>query len=217
MRYLIFICVSLILIGGTIADVQNNKHKENKANVLNDKDSSLKPYKLISVIESRRNENIECTWQAVKGGPCPPYVIYYDQAQSDTLKLHIKNGKLYQGKDLFDTSDGDTAHTYRHVALIVMNANGEIYASNQNKRFLFHHSSILGGRDLAFAGEIQVEQGVITNLTNCSGHYRPKFYMTYQILDSLVEKGYLNKIPVNKCHPRFIDLDYNDIPTKEEN
>jgi hypothetical protein len=54
-----------------------------------------------------------------------------------------------------------------------MDENGHIYASKTHKVGEFHHSSLGGGKPVAGAGEITVKNGVPTEISNGSGHYRP--------------------------------------------
>lgn len=164
-------------------------------------------YKAIKLQSKYANENAACTWQQT-GGQCPPFVVYYTDSQSATLALYVQNGKLYQGNALFDTSKADASHSLAHTSIFVMDLNGNVYASKQFKVFLFHHSSILAGRDVAFAGEMQVENGVIKKVTNCSGHYLPPITLAQQLVDSLKKQGYAGDIKVDDCKPTLMDLNH---------
>lgn len=169
-------------------------------------------YQPIKLQAKYNNENAACSWQpAVK---CPPYVTYFTDSQSATLALTVNKGKLYQGNGLFDTSGADASHSLEHTSIFVMDLHGVIYASKQFKPYMFHHSTILAGRDVAFAGEMQVVKGIIKKVTNCSGHYIPKIELAKQLKDSLNRQGYTEEVSVDECKPRFFDFNYNELTSE---
>jgi hypothetical protein len=168
--------------------------------------SATENYKPIKLQSRYVNENAACVWQSKD--KCAPYVTYYTESQSASLAISVSGGKLYQGNALFDTTKADISHSKVPVAIFVMDVNGGIYASKQFKVYMFHHSSILAGRDVAFAGEIQVEQGVIKKITNCSGHYQPDISFAKQLIDSLNRQGYSAPLSVEPCN----SLLYGDLP-----
>lgn len=53
----------------------------------------------------------------------------------------------------------------------------------------FHHSSFLAGGDVAGAGELVVENGELTLITDQSGHYQPTQAMTAQVVQHLRSLG----------------------------
>ena len=53
-----------------------------------------------------------------------------------------------------------------------MDPEGEIYVSRHSVG-KFHHSSFLSGDPVAAAGEVVVKNGLITKVTDKSGHYQP--------------------------------------------
>ncbi|HMQ34889.1 MAG TPA: hypothetical protein PKD53_29485, partial [Chloroflexaceae bacterium] len=87
-------------------------------------------------------------------------------------------------------------------AIFVLSADGTIYAADQGaevkkglRRFgkkvksLFHHSSFLAGEPVAAAGELEFKEGVLTKVTDISGHYRPGLVFTRQILKKFQDDG----------------------------
>jgi len=121
-------------------------------------------------------------WQGLSGGAL---VKYLSPAQRDKLKLHFKDGRVYTNKgELFDTLDADGGR-----AIFVMDENGNFYASNSHSVGSFHHSSIMAGKPVAAAGELDVTEGVITTISNRSGHYRPSHDHSMQAVKELREKG----------------------------
>jgi hypothetical protein len=89
----------------------------------------------------------------------------------------------------FDTADAVNFEG-KSSAIFVMNSKGEIFASKQQAIGQFHHSSLAGGEDVAAAGEISVSNGIIVDISNASGHYRPSNFQTMQAVDSLQKQGY---------------------------
>lgn len=171
--------------------------------------SATEPYQPIKLQPKYVNENASCSWQPA--GQCAPYVVYFTESQSASLALSVSGGKLYQGSTLFDTSGADPSHSILHTSIFVMDMNGVVYASKQNKHYLLHHSSLLAGRDVAFAGEMEVVKGVITRVTNCSGHYMPNISYAKQLTESLQKQGYSVPVKVESCSPKYFDLNYNEI------
>ncbi len=115
-------------------------------------------------------------------------VEYLNEAGRAEKLLTVKDGKLYgaDGK-LFDTSEASAIFSDR--AIYVMDENGNFYASLRQERGVFHHSSILAGKPVAGAGEIEVARGEIQYINRSSGHYRPTPEMLQQTVDELRVKG----------------------------
>jgi hypothetical protein len=55
--------------------------------------------------------------------------------------------------------------------------------------FPFHHSSFLAGGDVAGAGEMKVHEGLLSMISNASGHYRPGSKQVMQTLKQLQGSG----------------------------
>jgi len=82
-----------------------------------------------------------------------------------------------------------TTHDGAPRAIFVMDANGDLYASNYQEPGAFHHSSLAAGQPVAAAGELVIENGRLIEITNRSGHYCPAPSYTEQALASLRAKG----------------------------
>jgi hypothetical protein len=54
-----------------------------------------------------------------------------------------------------------------------------------------HHSSPLAGGAVAGAGEVELEQGRVSRISNVSGHYRPEFVQMAQTVEHLMRQGAL--------------------------
>lgn len=162
-------------------------------------------YETVGLYRYFKGENLACVWQ---WDNCPPYVIYYDIESRAAIELHVKNNKVYTsvGK-LFDTSYASMCHS-GSKAIFVMEPAGRIYASNQHPVLLLHHSSFIGGHQVAAAGEIEVYDGVIKSISSCSGHYRPSINVTKQVVQSLKIKGYDKDFKLIDCSRRALLIDF---------
>lgn len=79
------------------------------------------------------------------------------------------------------------------IFIFVMNEDGELHVADEGKESKdnekFHHSSFLGGKPVAAAGEIQFSSGTVTRISNASGHYQPDLSYMYQALLELRSQG----------------------------
>ncbi len=72
--------------------------------------------------------------------------------------------------------------------------------SGESTQERFHHSSFLGGEDVAGAGEMQVRDGQVELVSDTSGHYRPGSKQMMQAVQQL-EK---NNVPVEQLGVEFV-------------
>jgi len=70
-----------------------------------------------------------------------------------------------------------------------MDAEGNFWASRYHAANDFHHSSLIGGGPVAFAGEFTVTGGVVTWVSNRSGHYPNPASHLARALHSLRRQG----------------------------
>lgn len=121
-----------------------------------------------------------------------PGVRYLDDAGREKLRITIRDGLVYDAKgNLFDTRAGVSAFGPANGgrAIFVMDGNGNLYASLEQRAGEFHHSSFFGGREVAAAGELEVRDGRMQMITDHSGHYAPGRSRTQQVLDQLASQG----------------------------
>jgi hypothetical protein len=105
-------------------------------------------------------------------------------------RAHVgPDGKLY-GPDgrLLDSSAART-HDGRGNSIYVMDRNGNLYVANYQNVGTHHHSSFLSGDDVAGAGEIYIQNGVVRYLDRSSGHYKPLPEHLEQVVDQLRRQG----------------------------
>ncbi len=121
-----------------------------------------------------------------------PGVRYLDDVEREAYRITIHDGLLYNAQgNLFDTANGISAFgpDSNGRAIFVMDEHGNLYASTFQRYRHFHHSSLLGGGDVAAAGELAVLDGEVVLLTDRSGHYMPDRSQTQQFLDQLASQG----------------------------
>lgn len=120
----------------------------------------------------------------------PKKVKYLTNAERAKLKLEFKDGKVFDSEgNLYDTSDAGTFFSGKGKSIFVMDSQGNIFASKYQAVGEFHHSSILGGEPVSGAGEIAVKDGVITEISNRSGHYQPDQITNSQVIDQVGSQG----------------------------
>jgi hypothetical protein len=151
-------------------------------------------------------------WANRRFGPkMAPYMVYLESEDAEKLKLGVLDGKLVIWDEdryrPFDTTGADTTEFSKGqpTAIYVISADGQIYASRQNKVGLFQHSSILNSQAVAGAGEMTVVNGVIQTANNASGHFRiPGATAMKQLEESLERQEY-------KANFSWISYDEDDL------
>lgn len=114
---------------------------------------------------------------------------YFGAAERATLRVSVRNGKLWHpdGRPV-DTSNMRTFFSGSGRAIYVMDLHGDIFLSQQQLHKV-HHSSILAGEPVGCAGEIQVNNGTVTFVSNKSGHYWPTGAQFDAFLQELENRG----------------------------
>jgi uncharacterized Zn-binding protein involved in type VI secretion len=160
-----------------------------------------KPLKPKSLEPEYKNENIleevvqGRTWIPIgKDGPKGGPVKYLSDTERAAEKLIVKRDvdgvvKLFKADGTpFDTSKAVNARGGPR-AIYVMDTNGNLYASNYQKVWEYHHSTLGQGKDVAGAGNIEVQNGVVKYIDRGSGHYKPHPEHLQQTVDELRLKG----------------------------
>ncbi|MGN9788968.1 hypothetical protein ACTMTF_46770 [Nonomuraea sp. ZG12] len=118
-------------------------------------------------------------------------VRYLTPEALERRRLVVHDGRLHDitGKP-FDTED---AHSHWAPgggrAIFVMDRYGNLYAEKEHVVGEFHHSSFLSGGRVTGAGDIEVENGVLTAISRHSGHYRPKPEDLDRVIGALKRAG----------------------------
>jgi hypothetical protein len=77
----------------------------------------------------------------------------------------------------------------RPVSLFVMDGSGQFHVT-QGEFEVTHHSSMIGARNVAAAGEIAMEDGQPVYLSDVSGHFRMPHAQTWQAVKQLQLDGF---------------------------
>ncbi len=87
--------------------------------------------------------------------------------------------------------------TGRVIDTFVTRGEAEERAKNSGGRLQVaqtHHSTLVQGENVSGAGTIKIERGKVTQISNISGHYMPRFEHLLQTVESLLQSGViLNK------------------------
>jgi hypothetical protein len=117
--------------------------------------------------------------------------IYYDSEARQAGKevIVIGNRLLYaETRKPVDTGRMVSHFAGPGNAIYVMSSTGRLYLASHSVG-VYHHSSLLAGAPVACAGEIRVTNGLISYLSNKSGHYVPQQINFFQVLGMLQECG----------------------------
>lgn len=117
-------------------------------------------------------------------------VKYLNKEERARLKVTIRGGKVFDadGKP-FETRQASTAFKVdKGRAIFVMDAQGSIYISNEQTKGKFHHTSFFAGQPVAAAGDIRIEDGIITAISRKSGHYHPTPEQLNQVVQQLADQ-----------------------------
>jgi hypothetical protein len=112
------------------------------------------------------------------------------RAADGSARVVVDDGRLYRAQTRLPL-DTRSASNFRGQAraIFVQDAHGNLYVSLKQGVGKVHHSSILGGRPVANAGELEVIDGVPALLNRASGHYEPSLVNQQDGIASLVEQG----------------------------
>lgn len=126
-------------------------------------------------------------------------VIHYDSVlERELTRISVLGGVFRYTKTnkLLDTTKMTTSLTDvdrervmgNRKAMYVMSAQGNFHVGTQviGQR---HHSTLLGGGNVACAGEMEVQNGTLLSISNDSGHYQPDIDHFLQVLHQLVIKN----------------------------
>ena len=123
-------------------------------------------------------------------------LVKYDDKPEDQEKTRVefRGGKLFRSRPSdpknaeVDTTESVTHQSGPGFEIFAVDAKNEIHMAS-HKIGKYHHSSLLAGGNVAMAGEMKVEKGKITYLSNKSGHYVPGAEALVQFLHFLDKDG----------------------------
>ncbi len=139
-------------------------------------------------LETARREDLPIQENGALG-PIGDRLVDYDEdgAAQERTVVKVGAGKLWrndEAKSPVDTTDSVTHHTGPGAEIFVVGLGGDIHMAS-HRIGKFHHSSLLGGKPVAMAGEIKATQGKINWISNKSGHYLPTVLQLQQFLHHL--------------------------------
>ncbi|EQC47174.1 hypothetical protein [Bacteriovorax sp. Seq25_V] len=108
----------------------------------------------------------------------------------EPYRAFIKDGKLYasNGK-LFNSSTTMLDKEFTLRTTFVIDKNGRLFLHPKPDVGRIHHSTIVGGEDVLSAGELIVKDGVVLEIFNRSGHYKPEDVHFYQGIYLMMKEG----------------------------
>lgn len=127
-------------------------------------------------------------------------VRYLSASEQQAYKVTVRDGKIYdaQGKLFDSTSKLPFARQGDHQAIFVLSDEGDLFATTQQMMGHFHHSTFVGGKPVAGAGEMRVKEGVLKHISpDESGHYKPGPELTRQVAEFLKKGGVaIDEVPM---------------------
>lgn len=127
-------------------------------------------------------------------------VLYATETERQKYELTFKDGYVYRGGELFDTSSykGKTPG----LGAYVVSPEGKFYAL-EHKTGEKHHSTMLAGERVVCAGMMKVVGGKIVSIDNKSGHYRPTESSLHNAVQTLPKDCFATTGTVNTSRMRF--------------
>lgn len=103
-------------------------------------------------------------------------------------RLNDAQNRPAEGRQLYVMSAGTgemmVAKEYEHKDSVI-----EVDGKNIRRDEYTHHSSILGGGDVAGGGMVELSGGKVEKISNVSGHYKPQFVHLLQVVEELLKSG----------------------------
>lgn len=118
-------------------------------------------------------------------------LVEYDKDSVSQAKTNvtISGGTLTRSTgEVVDTKDSVTFQKGLGWEIFVMGPGGNLHMAS-HKIGKYHHSSLLGGGNVAAAGMMRVSGGTIQELNNHSGHYAPQEQHIRQAVRQLQKQG----------------------------
>ena len=167
----------------SLADVKTN-HKVQEVHDPAVEVAAVRSYKTKDMMIKYKGEHLDGNEQWKYVSP-DAKVKYLTPEELGRTKLIFRDGKAYDAKgNLFDTSSAPGGR-----AIFVMDAQGDFYASDKAREGYFHHSSFLSGNPVAAAGELESTEGILTAVSDRSGHYQPVPELMENAMKELEGKG----------------------------
>lgn len=119
--------------------------------------------------------------------PGKTYYLKTDKRR-EPYRGFIRDGKLYDSKgDLFSSNLSEDGEVLR--SNFVIDKNGNLFLHPRPEAGKIHHSTLVAGEDVFSAGELVVKDGVVLEIINRSGHYKPDEVHFYQGIYLMMKNG----------------------------
>lgn len=119
-------------------------------------------------------------------------VDYFDDAKRERLKTEIKDGLIKYALTNEEVSTNTDDNELSHY-ICALSLDKELFIidhmSVDGNGAAIHHSSLLSGAPVLFAGELKIHQGQLSEITMRSGHYKPKESDLRKLLSFLHLRG----------------------------
>lgn len=113
-------------------------------------------------------------------------VQYFSKEEANFYKIDLSKGRIVQnGNNYFTDMTRARPHT-----IYILDIEDNLYLCDCNAINEIHHSSFTQGKAVKAAGEMYIHDGVILELNNLSGHYRPSEQSLNYLIDTIEENGY---------------------------
>ena len=125
-----------------------------------------------------------------------PYYVRYleDASKRSQFVMQVRDGRIYQQGRLFSNSF-DRHGLNIQKSIFVLSQDNQVYFAQKYKPNIFHHSSLVSGESVKFAGEVVILDGEIIAISNRSGHYLPD-ESGYEVFKrELKNMGYSGQFP----------------------
>ena len=115
---------------------------------------------------------------------------FYNEEERELFHVLIRKGTFIQDDKYVDTGES-FSHGKKGFAAFTINVHGELslFQHIDFEKTKIGHSTMNAGVPVFAAGELRIERGVITGITDYSGHYRPSLYNTYKALEYFKSQG----------------------------
>ena len=117
--------------------------------------------------------------------------------EASQLKVNMSKSECYFLTDYRD--EKITTYSGRYV----MDYKGQLHINvNLNYDDIGNHSDFLKGEPVICSGTIEIRDGKVTKIDNCSGHYQPS---SYHLSEAMAELEHQKVIEPGKCTVNFYD------------
>jgi hypothetical protein len=116
-------------------------------------------------------------------------VYYFSHEERLNSEIYIQNGRLLNHHHTPLTTNRSDHLLNEKPNIFIIDQNFKLLFHPQHQKRYIHHSSVVAGEPVRFAGSIIAENGQITEIIAHSGHYKPSLEQTLNALYWLQTQG----------------------------